>query len=102
MNALFSLLAGLATRHPWTVVIVWLLIMLAAAPFALRVDDALTKFGWDVGGSESKEAHDLIERELAQTFPQNLVVVFYSDEMKVDGPRFTQVVNATLARVQGD
>ena len=102
MNRAFSFLSRIATRHPWKIVAAWALVMIVAAPFALRVDDALTKFGWDVGGSESKEAHGLIERELPQTFPQSLVVVFHSDEVGVDDPRFAQVVNATLARIEGD
>jgi len=65
MNSAFSFLAAVATRHPWKVLAVWGLIMVAAAPFALRFEGTLTSAGWDVGGSESKEAHDLIEQELA-------------------------------------
>ncbi len=101
MNSPFSFLSALATRQPWMVVAVWVLLLLAAAPFALRLDGALTKFGWDVDGSQSKAAHDLIELELPQTYPQNLVVVFHSDETDVDDPRFGQVVDSVRRHMIG-
>ena len=108
MNAAFALFAAVATRHSWKVIGAWLLVLVVAAPFAVRLEGALTKFGWDVEGSESKEARTLIERALPQTFPQNLVVVFHSDETYVSdeeyvpNPRFAQVVNSTLARIEGE
>ena len=102
MNAAFAFFAALATRHSWKVVGAWLLVLVVAAPFALRLESALTKFGWDVEGSESKEARTMIERKLPQTFPQNLIVVFHSDETDINNSRFAQVVNSTLARIEGE
>ncbi len=102
MNRAFSLLAKVATRHPWKVVAVWVLVMAVAAPFAMRFEDILTSAGWDVGGSDSQKARQLIERELPQTFPQNLVAVFHSDEMTVDDPKYAAAVDSALSRGEGD
>src|SRR3970040_1938082 len=102
MNSAFSFLAAVATRHPWKVLAVWGLIMVAALPFALRFEDTLTSAGWDVGGSDSQKARQLVERELPQTFPQNLVAVFHSAELTVDDPGYSEVVESSLSRVQGD
>jgi len=102
MNRAFSLLAKVATRHPWKVVAVWVLVMAVAAPFAMRFEDILTSAGWDVGGSDSQKARQLIEHQLPQTFPQNLVAVFHSDELTVDDPKYSAAVDSALSRAEGD
>lgn len=58
--------------------------------------------GWDVAGSESQHARQLIEEELPQTFPQNLVAVYHSDELTVDDAAYAGAVEASLARVASD
>ncbi len=102
MNRAFSFLASIATRHPWKVVAVWAVVMAAATPFAMRFEDTLTSAGWDVDGSESQKARQLIEEDLPQTFPQNLVAVFHSDELTVDDPGFSDAVSSALSRIDGD
>src|SRR5574341_2359405 len=99
MNKVFSLLARIATRHPWGVVALWGLVMAASAPFAMQFEDTLSGAGWDVAGSDSQHARQLIERELPQTFPQNLVAVYHSDELTVDDASFRDAVDASLSRV---
>ncbi|OGT25314.1 MAG: hypothetical protein A2Z17_04485 [Gammaproteobacteria bacterium RBG_16_66_13] len=102
MNSAFSFLATMATRHPWKVLAVWAFLMVAAAPFAMRFEDILTSAGWDVGGSDSQKARQLIERELPQTFPQNLVAVFHSDELRVDDAEYRAAVESALSRIEQD
>lgn len=102
MNQVFALLARTTTRHPWRVVAIWGLVMIASAPFAVRFEDTLSGAGWDVAGSESQHARQLIERELPQTFPQNLVAVYHSEELTVDDDAFAGAVHASLSRVEGD
>ncbi len=102
MNKAFSFLAMLSTRYPWKVVAVWALIMAAAAPFAMRFEDILSGAGWDVGGSDSQKARQLIERELPQTFPQNLVAVYHSDRSTVEDATFVDAVDSSLSRVERD
>ncbi|MDO8612278.1 MAG: MMPL family transporter [Dehalococcoidia bacterium] len=102
MNRAFAFLSRIATRHPWKVVAAWALVMIASAPFAMQFEETLSGAGWDVAGSDSQHARQLIERELPQTFPQNLVAVYHSDDPGIDDPRFADAVNASLSRVEAD
>ena len=101
MNRAFALLSKVATRHPWKVVAAWALVMVFSAPFAMRFEDTLSGAGWDVAGSDSQHARQLIERELPQTFPQNLVAVYHS-ESTVDDAAYADAVSASLSRVEAD
>ena len=100
MNRAFAFLSRIAIRHPWKVVAAWVLVMVAAAPFAAQFEDTLSGAGWDVAGSDSQHARQLIERELPQTFPQNLVAVYHSDDLTVDDDAYAAAVDASLSRVQ--
>jgi len=102
MNRAFAFLSRIATRHPWKVVAVWALVMVASAPFAMQFESTLSGAGWDVAGSDSQAARQLIERELPQTFPQNLIAVYHSENLTVDGPGYADAVNASLSRVESD
>ncbi len=102
MNKAFAFISRIATRHPWRVVAAWGLVMAASAPFAMQFEDTLSGAGWDVAGSDSQHARQLIERELPQTFPQNLVAVYHSDELTVDDNAFAGAVDASLSRVEGE
>ncbi|MEK7248246.1 MAG: MMPL family transporter, partial [Chloroflexota bacterium] len=76
--------------------------MAAAAPFAVQFEDTLSGAGWDVAGSDSQRARQLIERELPQTFPQNLVAVYHSEDLTVDDAAYADAADASLSRVQAD
>ncbi|HLA23900.1 MAG TPA: MMPL family transporter, partial [bacterium] len=102
MNRAFAFLSRIATRHPWKVVAAWALVMIAAAPFAMQFEETLSGAGWDVAGSDSQHARQLIERELPQTFPQNLIAVYHDDDLTVDDPGYAAAVNASLSRVEAD
>ena len=102
MNGAFAFLSRITTRHLWKVVAAWAFVMVAAAPFAMQFEDTLSGAGWDVAGSDSQQARQLIERELPQTFPQNLVAVYHSDDRTVDDAGYAGAVDASLSRVQAD
>jgi len=102
MNRAFAFLSRIATRHPWKVVAAWALVMAAAAPFAMQFEDTLSGAGWDVAGSDSQHARQLIERELPQTFPQNLIAVYHNDDLTVDDAAYAGAVGASLSRVEAD
>jgi RND superfamily putative drug exporter len=102
MNRAFSFLSRIATQHPWKVVAAWALVMVVAAPFAMRFEDILSGAGWDVAGSDSQRARQLIERELPQTFPQNLVAVYHGENLTIDDAAYADAVDASLSRVEAD
>jgi RND superfamily putative drug exporter len=80
----------------------WAFVMVAATPFAMQFEDTLSGAGWDVAGSDSQHARQLIERELPQTFPQNLVAVYHSDDLTADDATYADAVDASLSRVEAD
>src|SRR4030042_1746381 len=102
MNRAFSCLSRIATRHPWKIVAAWALVMIVAAPFAMRFEDILSGAGWDVAGSDSQHARQLIERELPQTFPQTLTAVYHGEDLTVDDAAYADVVKSSLSRVEAD
>jgi uncharacterized membrane protein YdfJ with MMPL/SSD domain len=58
-------LAGMLARRRWWVALAWLVVVIAAVPFAARQTDHLTGAGFDVPGSESKAVSDAV----AEDFP---------------------------------
>ena len=102
MNRAFAFLSRIATQHPWKVVAAWALVMIFSAPFAMQFEDTLSGAGWDVAGSDSQHARQLIERELPQTFPQNLIAVYHSEDLAVDDAAYSDAVDASLSRVEAD
>ena len=55
-------LAGFLERRRWSVLVAWLLILLAALPFAARQADHLTSGGFEVPGSQSQAVSENITR----------------------------------------
>ena len=49
----------------------------------------LSGAGWDVAGSDSQHARQLIEREPAPDFPTNLVAVYHSEDLTVDDAAYS-------------
>jgi uncharacterized membrane protein YdfJ with MMPL/SSD domain len=66
MRAAMLRLAGFLSRWRWFVVAAWVLVVLAALPFAARQTEDLTGGGFDVPGSQS----DQVTQALADQFPE--------------------------------
>ena len=77
-------LAGLLERRSRVVLVIWLLVVAAAVPFALRQSEDLTGSGFDVPGSGSDEVRRAIESDFPGAGQAQLaVVVVRSDEVTV-------------------
>ena len=91
-RALFSRLAATMARRRRTVILVWLLVTLAAAPLALTLTDALSGAGWDAKGSTA----ETVRAELRTDFPalgaENPVVVYHQDTPIVENPSGLQAL----------
>ncbi|HEV3407901.1 MAG TPA: MMPL family transporter [Gaiellaceae bacterium] len=62
MEAALARLAGWTARRRTPVILVWLALIVAGAWFSLHQTDRLTGGGWEVEGSESVRASDLLRR----------------------------------------
>ena len=47
-------LAGFLERRRWVVLVAWIIVLLAALPFAAKQTDHLTSGGFEVPGSQSQ------------------------------------------------
>src|SRR5215213_9599424 len=74
MQAAMDRLAGFLERRRWLVLAAWLLLLVAALPFAAKQTDHLTSGGFEVPGSQSQVVTENVTRfEGAQR--DNLAVV---------------------------
>ena len=62
MQAAMDRLASFLERRRWLVLGAWLVLLLAAAPFAAKQTDHLTSGGFEVPGSQSQIVDRNLER----------------------------------------
>ena len=89
-------LGGWTADHLRTVSIAWIVITVALAAFAPKVETALSGAGWHANGSESVRARTLIQRNFAGLSSSALMVVVHSPHAKSTAPAF----RSTVARVE--
>jgi RND superfamily putative drug exporter len=89
-------LGGWTAEHVRAVSITWLLVALALAAFAPKVETALSGAGWQANGSESVQARALIQRNFGGLSSSALMVVVHSTGATTATPAFRQ----TVARVE--
>ena len=69
MHVLMERLEGFVDRHRRLVVVAWLVVVIAALPFASRQTENLTGGGFDVPGSDSKAVVDGVEGDFPDSQP---------------------------------
>ena len=89
-------LGGWTADHLRAVSIAWVVIAVALAAFAPKVETALSGAGWQANGSESVQARDLVQRNFGGLSSSALMVVVHSANDTTAAPAFRQ----TVARVQ--
>ncbi len=96
-KALFSRLAASMARHRRAVILVWLVVVLAAAPLAITLTKSLSGAGWDAKGSIAEQ----VRMELREDFPalgaENPIVVYRQDTPISENPAGLQALVAELA-----
>ena len=99
-STLFARLGRLMYRRRWWVIGLWLLAVLASAPWFPRVAHYLRVGGFSSPNTESAQARDTLQRDLGQN-QAAIVVVYSSPTLTADDPRFIQEVDQSLQGVQG-
>ena len=91
----FDRLGRFTVRHRWRIVGAWLLLLMAAVPFAPRAAGALSAGGFVLDDLEASRARQLLERELGAP-PSALVIVYSSDTLAAGTPAWdAKVTQAT-------
>jgi len=97
---MFYRLGLAAVRWRYWIVGCWLVAVLAALPFAPRVSQALAPGGFSSPDMESQRAVDALQSGLHTSFT-SVLVMFTSDTLTADDPRFQAEASAAVAGLQG-
>jgi putative drug exporter of the RND superfamily len=94
----FDRLGRFAVRRRWWIVGAWMLVLLAAIPFAPQAPGALSAGGFISENLESARAKQLLEDELGLP-PSALVLLYTSDTLVAGTPDWILAVQAATAEV---
>src|SRR5690348_17788109 len=97
---MFYRLGRAMVRMRYVVLALWALAVLVALPFAPRVARALAPGGFSSPSMESQQAVDALQQGLHTSFT-NVLVIFTSDALTADDPRFAAQADAAVARLKG-
>ncbi len=91
-------LARRSANHPWLTLGIWLLVIVGSIGAASQM-----KFspGFDVRGSDSAKADDILENKVLGKSPATETVVIQSDSKTVDDAEYQAFVNALVTEVRG-
>ena len=90
----------LAVRWRYWIIAIWALVALASLPFAPRVAQVLAPGGFSSPDMESQRAVDALQQGLHTSFT-TVDVIFTSETLTADDPRFVAEANAAVAGLQG-
>jgi RND superfamily putative drug exporter len=95
-------LAWLSARHPWRVVLAWLVVIVLAVFSASGLSHALSTSSEFTGHPESRQGAELLTDRLTGGTPVAETIVIRSETLNVDDPAFKATVDqvsANLARL---
>jgi RND superfamily putative drug exporter len=97
---MFFRLGLVMARWRYAVCACWLLVVLVALPLAPRVAAALSPGGFSSPDMESQQAVDALAQGLHTNFT-SVLVIFTSDRLTADSPRFSEEASGAVAGLQG-
>jgi len=91
-------LARRSANHPWLTLGIWVLVIVGAVAAASQI-----RFtpGFDVYGSDSARADDILENDILGRSPATETIVVKSADKTVDDPEYRQFVETLTADVRG-
>jgi putative drug exporter of the RND superfamily len=96
----FARLGATMARMRWIVLAIWAVILLVTGGFlAPNTASVLRAGGYFLPGSESARADELLGEEFNAATLNNLIIVFQSEEMTADSPRYAAEVQGALDQV---
>jgi RND superfamily putative drug exporter len=86
-----------SNEHRRHVIGAWMILVIGVGIFAPRLESSLSGAMWEVSGSESLEARQIVEQQFGGMSSQSAVVVIHSDSKSVDDPEFQQAIENAVA-----
>ena len=97
----FARLARFSARRRRAVMLVWLVVVLAAAPLALTLTGALSGAGWEAQGSISQKVRDELRRDFPQAGAEAAAVVYHQATPIASDPAGLKALVAGLQGAPG-
>ncbi len=101
-NAPLARLGRFAHAHRWSVVAAWAVIAIGLGFLAPKLESALSGAMWEVNGSDSLAARQLIEHNFGGFSSQSGVVVLHSDTLTAQDPAFQDRIAKATAVLASD
>ncbi len=90
-------LARRSANHPWLTLGIWVLLIVGAVAAATQINFTP---GFDVYGSDSARADDILEKQILGRSPATETIVVQSPDKTVDDPEFRQFVETLTTDVR--
>ena len=100
-RGLLARIGVFSARHRRSVMLVWLAIVLAAAPLAVTLNGALSGAGWEAQGSVSQKVRDELRSDFAEVGAEAAYVVFQQQTPLADDPSGLQSLVTALGDAPG-
>jgi RND superfamily putative drug exporter len=84
-----------------TVMLVWLILVFAAAPLAISLTSALSGAGWDAQGSEAQKVRNELRAEFPQVGAEAAMIVVQQDTPVMESPDIVATLAAGAATAPG-
>ncbi|HLZ21611.1 MAG TPA: MMPL family transporter [Ktedonobacterales bacterium] len=97
---MFQRLGRVMVRNRYLILACWAVVVLAALPFAPRAAEALSPGGFSSADMQSQQAVDALQQGLHTNFT-SVLVIFSSNTLTADDPRFIGESTQAVARLQG-
>lgn len=97
----FGALARFSARRRRLVMLVWLAVVLLAAPLAITLSGALSGAGWEAQGSTAQEVRDELRRDFPQLGAESANVVYRQDAPIAEDPAGLEAVVVGLDGAPG-
>jgi RND superfamily putative drug exporter len=95
----FALIGRSAVRWRWVVIAAWVALVAVALPFLPRVEEPLEVGGFSSPDTEAARARAVLQDDLGFA-PSQMLLVFRSETIPADSPRFLDQVRSTVVGVR--
>ena len=93
----FARLGRWSAGHRRWVIAIWIVVFLAMAPLATRLSGRLSQGGFQISGSTSQHAINVVSGKFANQFPASMTLVLTSPTLVPGDPAFASVIAKTAA-----
>ncbi len=100
-QAWFARLARFSGRRRRLVMLVWVAVIVVAAPLALTVSGSLSGAGWEAQGSTAQRVRDELRRDFPQAGAEAAVVAYHQSSSIAQDPAGLQSLVASLQGAPG-